>query len=182
MRVKVYAASLNFFDLLQLVGKYQSKVNFPFTPGSEGSGEVVELYEGEGEEGEDGEGKLKVGEKVIFGMSTGTLAREVVISRTMIMPYPRHLSAEEAAALPVGYCTAYHGLIQRAQLKKGEIVFITGAAGGMGLSAIQLSKVTPPSPFPFFFYIYYRYYYYYYYQNILIIRSGKEGDDHSKDQ
>lgn len=74
-------------------------------------------------------------------MSIGMMAEEAILPSWMCIPKPTKLSHEESAAFPVGFFTAYNGLVQRGHLKEGETVFITGAAGGMGASAIQLAKV-----------------------------------------
>jgi len=133
VRIKVYATALNYFDLLLLIGKYQLKPSLPFVIGSECSGEIIEV------------GKkvshLKVGDQVIVGMSTGTLAEEVVAPALLCIKKPSSFTHEEAAALFVGFMTAYHGLVQRGNLKSGEWCLVTGSTGGMGLAAIQLAKI-----------------------------------------
>jgi NADPH:quinone reductase len=133
VRVGVKASSLNFFDLLILVGKYQYKPEMPFVLGSEAAGEVLETG--------SKVTKWKIGEEVMVGMvSGGGTAEEIVVHENNLFHKPPQFSFAEAAALPVGFLTGYHGLVQRGDLRAGDYVLITGAAGGMGLSAVQIAR------------------------------------------
>jgi len=132
VRVAIRAAAINYFDLLMLVGKYQSKPTLPFTPGAEGAGDIIEIG--------PNVKNFKVGDKVMIAMSGSMLAEETVVSELMLIPMPSLLSYQEASGFGVGYCTAYHGLVHRGQLTKGDILMVTGAAGGMGIAAIQVGK------------------------------------------
>eukprot|EP01128_Nolandella_sp_AFSM9_P010512 TRINITY_DN7282_c0_g1_i1.p1 TRINITY_DN7282_c0_g1~~TRINITY_DN7282_c0_g1_i1.p1 ORF type:complete len:340 (+),score=79.37 TRINITY_DN7282_c0_g1_i1:1841-2860(+) len=132
VRIAIRAASMNFFDLLQMVGKYQMKPPLPFAPGSEGAGDVIEIG--------PGVTKFKLGDRVMCGMIVGTLAEEVVLAENQLVKVPSTINYAEAASFPVGYQTAYHGLVTRGETKKGDYVLVTGAAGGMGIAAIQLAK------------------------------------------
>lgn len=130
----VHASATNYFDLLILVGRYQYRPTLPFTLGSECSGVVIEV----GQKVKN----WKAGDAVIVPMGLGGgLAEEIVVSGAQLMPKPQGLSHTEAAGVGVGFMTAYHGLVHRGNLKKGEVLLVTGAAGGMGLAAIQLGKL-----------------------------------------
>jgi NADPH2:quinone reductase len=133
VRIKVYASSLNYFDLLMLVGRYQVTPALPFIPGSEVSGKIIEVA--------TDVKNLKVGDEVVVGMSPSGMATEMVVSGKICIPKPKALSHAQAAASVVGFMTAYNGLVTRGNLKKGETLLVTGAGGGMGLAAIQLGKL-----------------------------------------
>jgi NADPH2:quinone reductase len=133
--VRVAAACVNYFDLLMLVGRYQVKPPFPFTLGSEGSGRVMEC-------GPD-VSQWQVGDAVIMAMAVGCMAEEVVVSASDCVPAPPSFTWAESAGFGVGFYTAYNGLVQRGQLRRGEWLLVTGAGGGMGLAAVQLGQPTP---------------------------------------
>jgi len=114
------------------VGRYQHAPALPFVPGNEISGEIIEVSEGVKH--------YKVGDEVIVGMSPNGLANEMVVAQEFCIPKPKGLSHVEASASIVGFMTAYNGLVTRGNLKKGEYLLVTGAAGGMGLAAVQLGK------------------------------------------
>ena len=122
------AVGLAFPDVLQCRGEYQFKPPLPFTPGGETAGTVVAL--GEGVDG------LEPGQ-VVVGMGGG-LAEQVVVSADRTFVLPDSLSPVKAAAIPLNYCTTWYALHDRAQLAAGEILLVTGAAGGTGSAAIQL--------------------------------------------
>ena len=127
------AACVNYFDLLMLVGRYQTKPALPFTLGSECSGRVVECGEGVTQ--------WQVGDAVMVGMALGgCMAEELVVPALHCLPSPPSFSFAESAALGVGFYTAYNGLVQRGGLKQGEWLLVTGAGGGMGLAAVQLGQ------------------------------------------
>lgn len=132
VRVRVRAASLNFPDLLTVEGKYQIKPPLPFIPGAEFSGVV------------DGVGpdvdRIRVGDRVSVIGSHGGFGTHALASAHHCMPIPTAMPFEEAAAWAFTYGTNHHALIDRGALKSGEWVVITGAAGGIGSSAIQLAK------------------------------------------
>jgi len=133
VRVRVYAAALNYFDLLMFVGRYQYKPKLPFSPGSEFAGTIAEVG--------SSVKHLKVDDKVMgWGVQTGAMAEELIIDKSMLLPLPKCYSFAEGASFGVGYMTAHHGIVQRGGLKKGETLLITGAAGGMGIAAIQIGK------------------------------------------
>ncbi|ACL94274.1 NADPH:quinone oxidoreductase family protein [Caulobacter vibrioides] len=130
--VRVRAASVNFPDLLMTRGEYQLKPPLPFTPGLDLAGEVVAL--GEGVTG------LSVGDAVVGGARLGGFAEYAVLSAGALKPKPARLSFAEAAAYGAAYLTAYVALVRRARLEPGEWVLVHGAAGGVGLAAVDLAK------------------------------------------
>lgn len=132
VRVRVRAAALNFPDVLMVAGGYQLKPDLPFIPGMEGCGEVVETAADVSD--------IAVGDRVIVRMRPGTFAEEVVLPAARALPAPSTFSDEEAAAFMVGYATAYHCLLDRGELKSGEVALIHGSTGGVGLPAIDLAK------------------------------------------
>lgn len=132
VRVRVRAASVNFPDLLMTRGEYQMKPPLPFTPGLDFAGQVDAL--GEGAAG------LQVGSAVVGGARLGAFAEFVVAPAAALSPKPGRLSFAEAAAYPATYLTAYVALVRRARLEPGEWVLVHGAAGGVGLAAVDLAK------------------------------------------
>lgn len=130
--VRVRAASVNFPDLLMTRGEYQFKPPLPFTPGLDLAGEVVAL--GEGVAG------LAIGDAVVGGARLGGFAEYAVLSADALKPKPERLSFAEAAAYGAAYLTAYVALVRRARLEPGEWVLVHGAAGGVGLAAVDLAK------------------------------------------
>jgi NADPH2:quinone reductase len=129
-RIKVAACGINFPDLLLIQGKYQDKPPFPFIPGGEVSGVLDQI--GSGCE------HLRVGQPVMAATFLGGLARYVVAKARDIEEVPPGMSLEAAAAFPGAYGTAYHALMQRAQLRPGETLLVLGAAGGTGIAAVQI--------------------------------------------
>ena len=130
--ISVKACGVNFPDALIIQGKYQSKPPFPFTPGSEISGIVKDL--GEGVQ------TLKVGMRVMSFIGMGGFAEEVVADASQIIPMPQALDFTTASAFLLTYGTSYHALQDRAQLQPGETLLILGAAGGVGLAAVEIGK------------------------------------------
>lgn len=130
--VAVKAASINFPDLLMTRGEYQMKPPLPFVGGMELAGEVVAL--GEGVE------TYAVGDAVVGGAKLGGFADLAVLPAAAIRRKPERLSYSEAAAYGAAYLTAYVALVRRARLEPGEWVLVHGAAGGVGLAAVDLAK------------------------------------------
>jgi NADPH:quinone reductase len=133
VRIAVKAAGVNFPDTLIIQGKYQLKAEPPFTPGGEVAGTVTEVGE-----------KIKhvrPGDAVAALVATGGYAEEVVCSGEQVMPLPRGMDLTEAAVFPFIYGTTIHALKQRANLKAGETLLVLGAAGGVGLAAVQIGKL-----------------------------------------
>jgi NADPH2:quinone reductase len=130
--VRVRAASVNFPDLLMTRGEYQFKPPLPFTPGLDIAGEVAALGEGVT--------SLQVGNAVVGGARLGGFAEYAVLSAEALKPKPARLSFAEAAAYGAAYLTAYVALVRRARVEPGEWVLVHGAAGGVGLAAVDLAK------------------------------------------
>src|SRR6266568_2194087 len=131
--ISVKACGVNFPDTLIIQGKYQSKPPFPFIPGSEVAGIVKELGEGVDH--------IKVGNRVIAFTGLGGFAEEVVVVATLLIPMPRNMDFTTASAFVMTYGTSHHALKDRAQLKPGETLLVLGAAGGVGLAAVEIGKV-----------------------------------------
>ncbi|PSN71734.1 zinc-binding alcohol dehydrogenase-like protein [Corynespora cassiicola Philippines] len=134
--VAIHASATNFFDLLQIRGKYQHQPPFPWVAGSEYSGVVLKaptsLPGGQTP-------KFKVGDKV-FGASQGGYATHIVCTEERLKLMPQGWSFFDAAGLFVTAPTSYAGLVMRAGIKKGDWVLIHAAAGGVGLAAVQIAK------------------------------------------
>ncbi|MEE8248254.1 MAG: NADPH:quinone oxidoreductase family protein [Alphaproteobacteria bacterium] len=133
VRIAVRAVGVNFPDLLLVAGKYQARPPFPFSPGIESAGEVIEV----GPEVED----IRPGDRVLANHSHGGFAEEVVAPAATVYPMPETMSFEQAAAFPVAYGTGYHGLVQRGALAPGETLLVHGAGSGVGLVAVELGKL-----------------------------------------
>jgi NADPH2:quinone reductase len=131
--ISVKACGVNFPDTLIIQGKYQSKPPFPFIPGSEVAGVVKELGEGVD--------NFKVGREVIAFIGVGGFAEEVIAEPIQLIPMPRNMEFTTASAFVLTYGTSLHALKDRAQLKQGETLLVLGAAGGVGLAAIEIGKV-----------------------------------------
>jgi len=132
VRVAIRAASLNFPDILIVQGKYQFKPALPFVPGSEFAGLVDAVGAGVGD--------LKVGDAVAAMGSTGGFATHALAAARSVLKLPPGFALEDAAAFALTYGTTHHALVDRAALQAGETVFVLGAAGGVGTSAIQVAK------------------------------------------
>ena len=130
--LSVKAVGVNFPDSLIIVDRYQFKPERPFAPGGEVSGVVKEVGEGVTH--------LKPGDRVIGSCGWGGMVEELAIDAARCIPIPDDMPFDEAAAFILTYGTSYYGLKQRGDLKPGEKLFITGAAGGVGLAAIELGK------------------------------------------
>ncbi|MEH6548884.1 MAG: NADPH:quinone oxidoreductase family protein [Pseudomonadales bacterium] len=132
VKIAVKAAGLNFPDTLIIEGKYQIKPELPFIPGGECSG-VVEAV-GDGVKG------FKPGDKVISIGSHGFFAEKIAVAQQMVLPMPEGLSFTQAAGVSMTYFTSYYALKQRANLQAGETVLVLGAAGGVGITAVEIAK------------------------------------------
>ncbi len=131
--VRIQAASLNFPDLLIVQNKYQLKPELPFVPGAEYAG-VIEAV-GEGVTG------LQVGQAVACLAGTGGFGTHTLAPARQCLPLPPGFDPVHAAAFTMIYGTSHHALLDRGQLKPGETVLVLGAAGGVGMSAIQIAKL-----------------------------------------
>ncbi len=131
--VSVKAAGVNFPDTLIIQGKYQFKPDMPFSPGGEVAGIIKEVG--------DGVNDFKVGDRVIASMGWGGFAEEVVAEANKITLMPDGVSFEVASAFVLTYGTSHYALKDRAHLKPGETLLVLGAAGGVGLAAVEIGKV-----------------------------------------
>jgi NADPH:quinone reductase len=133
VRVAVRAAGINFPDILMVAGEYQLKPELPFTPGMESAGDVIEV---------DSAAKgVAVGDKVIVKLRHGGYADEVVVNPAQLTPLPSTFDYAEGATFLAAHGTAYHGLIDRGQLRPGEVLLVHGAGGGVGLAAVEIGKL-----------------------------------------
>ena len=130
--VSVRAASVNFPDVLIIQNKYQFKPPLPFSPGSELAGVVKEL--GEGVSG------LRPGDRVIAFTTYGAFAEEVKVEAARLVPIPEGMEFASAAAFLLTYGTSDHALRDRGALQAGETLLVLGAAGGVGLAAVEIGK------------------------------------------
>ena len=132
VRIRAHAAALNFFDILQVQGKYQVKPPFPFTPGAEVAGVVDAVGAGVD--------KFKAGDRVMAMPQLGAFAEQVLadVDRTFAMP--ASMSFEEAAAFPIVYQTSWCALVTRTTVHPGETLLVHAGASGVGMSAIQIGK------------------------------------------
>jgi len=131
--VRVAAAALNFFDTLIIAGKYQHKPPFPFSPAAEFAGEIESV--GAGVTG------FAPGDRVIGNIGWGAAREKVAVDADKLVAMPRGLDFDCAAGLTVTYGTSMHALNDRAKLKAGETLAVLGAAGGTGLSAVELGNL-----------------------------------------
>jgi NADPH2:quinone reductase len=123
---------VNFPDILTVQGKYQHKPELPFTPGTEAAGDVIALGEGVT--------NIAIGDRVIVG-GLGGYAQEMQVPAAGLRKIPDGVGYAEAAAFTVAYLTAYVALVRRAELQSGEWLLVHGAAGGVGLAAVDLGRV-----------------------------------------
>lgn len=132
VRIKVAACGVNFPDVLIVEGKYQFKPELPFSPGGEVSGTISEVAPGV----ED----WTVGDAVIATTLWGGFSEEVVTTTDRLLRRPDSMDPMTAAGFALTYGTSYHALVQRAAIKPGETLLVLGAAGGVGVAAIQIAK------------------------------------------
>lgn len=130
--IDVAACAINFPDSLIIKDMYQMKPPRPFSPGGEIAGTVAAL--GEGVSG------WQVGDRVIAGIGAGGLREQVVVPAGRLFKVPEGIDLVQASALLMTYGTTIHGLKDRGDIKAGETVLVLGAAGGVGLSAVELAK------------------------------------------
>jgi len=130
--VDVAAAGINFPDVLSIAGKYQVKTPTPFVPGNEAAGVVSAVG--------PGVTQFAVGDKAIINCIGGAFAEKCVADVHACAPLPEDLSFEQGAGFSVTYGTSYHALKQSANLQPGETVLVLGAAGGVGITAVEIAK------------------------------------------
>jgi NADPH2:quinone reductase len=132
VRIAVHAAGVNFPDVLMIEGKYQFKPPFPFAPGSEVAGEVVEASAGV-----DG---LKLGDRVLAMLGSGGFADEAIAPASSCFVLPASMDYATAAGFSMTYGTSYYALVQRARLRAGEVLLVHGASGGVGTAALDIGR------------------------------------------
>ncbi|WP_265499802.1 NADPH:quinone oxidoreductase family protein [Paracoccus beibuensis] len=128
--VRMAAAALNFADLLKAHGKYQESADAPFVPGLEGAGTVISAPTGSG---------LAPGTRVAVS-APGTLAEVVAVTPDAAQAIPDAMSFEQAAGFQVAYGTSHLALAGRGALQPGQTLVVTGAAGGVGLTAVEIGR------------------------------------------
>ncbi|MES2529505.1 MAG: NADPH:quinone oxidoreductase family protein [Pseudomonadota bacterium] len=131
--VSVHASAVNFPDMLIIENKYQFKPALPFSPGGEVAGVIKEV--GAGVTG------FAAGDRVIAVCGWGGFAEEVATAPAKLVPLPAGIDMEAAAALVITYGTSHYALKDRAAIQPGETLLVLGAAGGTGLSAVELGKL-----------------------------------------
>ena len=133
VQVRIAARGVQYVDVLMLAGKYQFRPEPPFVPGNEAAGEVVAIG--------DGVTGFKMGDRVMSRHRLGAFAQLGNARAENCNPVPAGMSSEQAAVFSGAYHTAYHALLQRGRLQAGDWVLIHGAAGGIGVAAIQVAKL-----------------------------------------
>ncbi|HUO93957.1 MAG TPA: NADPH:quinone oxidoreductase family protein [Rhizomicrobium sp.] len=133
VRVAMRAACVNFPDLLMTDGKYQFKPEPPYVVGQEMAGDVIAVG--------SAVTRFKIGDRVISGGLTGAFAEEVQRPQAQLRALPQGADYASGAAFTAAYLTAYVALVRRAEIKAGEWLLVHGAAGGMGLAAVDLGKL-----------------------------------------
>lgn len=128
--VRVHAAAVNFPDVLLIAGKYQVKIPVPFVPGSELAGEVTAVGDGL---------PFRPGQRVSATTPTGAFAEQALLDGASVSPVPDGVDFASAAAFGVTYRTAYHALRSVAEVSQDDWVVVLGAAGGVGLAAVDLA-------------------------------------------
>lgn len=132
VRIAVHAAGVNFPDVLMIEGKYQFKPPFPFAPGSEVAGEVVETS--------PDVSSLRRGDRVMASLHSGGFADEVVCPETSCMTIPPSMDYVTAAGFTMTYGTSYYALVQRAAVQPGEVLLVHGATGGVGTATLDIGR------------------------------------------
>jgi NADPH2:quinone reductase len=131
--VEVRAAGVNFPDLLLSRGKYQFKPDPPFSPGGEASGVIAAIGRGVA--------SLAPGDRVATTVIHGAFAERIVVPELATAKLPEGVSFETGAATLLTYATTFHALVDRASLQRGETLLVLGAAGGVGIAAVQIGKL-----------------------------------------
>ena len=132
VQIRIRACAVNFPDLLMVQGKYQFKPPLPFTPGMEAAGDIVAVG--------PGVTAFAPGDKVVAGLRTGGMAEGANTPAASCRAMPEAMSYEEAAGYTTAYLTAYVSLVRRGHLEAGETLLVHGAAGGVGMAAVDLGK------------------------------------------
>jgi NADPH:quinone reductase len=132
VRIRNHAAALNFFDILQVQGKYQVKPPFPFTPGAEVAGVVDSVG--------SGVTSVKEGDRVMAIPRGGAFGEYSVAPEASVFAIPEAMGFEEAASMPIVYQTGYFAMTHRCQVREGEWLLVHAGASGVGMAAIQIGK------------------------------------------
>ncbi|PPQ19175.1 quinone oxidoreductase [Bradyrhizobium sp. AC87j1] len=130
--IDVHAASVSFMDQLLVSGLYQMRPQTPFVPGTEASGTVVAIG--------DRVTRFAPGDRVACSSWTGGYAERMIAKESKTVRLPDGVAFEAAATILHNYGTAYYALVERARAERGETLFVTGAAGGVGLAAVDLGR------------------------------------------
>ncbi len=133
VRIRMHAAGVNFPDALIIQNLYQFKPALPFSPGGEAAGVVDAVG--------DGVTRHKVGDKVIAMIGNGAFREQFVADESRVIPMVGDMPFDVAAGFTMTYGTSHHALKQRARLQPGETLLVLGAAGGVGLTAVELGKL-----------------------------------------
>ncbi len=132
VKVEVKASGLNFPDVLMVEGKYQNLPDLPFSPGGEFSGVITETA--------DDVSQWQVGDEVFGGIGHGCFAQSIVVPVGRLRAKPGNMTFAQASGMNTTYGTSYYALKQRADLQPGENLLVLGAAGGVGIAAVELGK------------------------------------------
>ena len=130
--VRVRACAINYPDVLIIEDKYQLRPPRPFAPGSEIAGEVIAAG--------DGVSGWSPGDRLIAATGFGGLVEKIAIPASRAIPLPADRSFEEGSALLLTYATAIHALVDRGRLQAGQTLLVLGAAGGVGIAAVEIGK------------------------------------------
>lgn len=130
--VDMKAAGVSFVDVLMTAGEYQMKPELPFIPGQEGGGIVIDTG--------SKVSRAKVGDRVMTSHSPGAFTQQAVLPESAVTPIPDNMDFAQAASFRSNYTTSYMAL-DRGMLKAGEVLLVHGAAGGVGLAAVQIGKL-----------------------------------------
>lgn len=130
--IDVAAAGMNFADSLMVAGKYQVKPALPFVPGLELAGTITGLGAGVT--------SLELGQRVMAVVDHGAFAARAICTEADVFPIPDGLDFNQAAGFPIAYGTSYGALVWKARLRAGETLLVHGAAGGVGLTAVEIGK------------------------------------------
>lgn len=133
VRVRILARGAQYVDVLMLAGKYQFRPEPPFIPGGEAAGEILSIG--------PGVTAFKIGDRVMSRHSPGAFATMGNCKADACALVPAGMGIEEAAVFRGAYTTAWHALVQKGRLKAGEFLLVHGAAGGIGIAAIQVAKL-----------------------------------------
>lgn len=133
VRIEIKACGVNFPDLLMIAGKYQKQPPMPFSPGCEVAGNIIEIAPDVTE--------FKLGQRVVAITGFGGMAEQICVDARRVLVIPKTIDYVQAAGFLLAYGTAYHALKQRAKLEADEILVILGAAGGVGLAAVEIGKI-----------------------------------------